>query len=337
LWPYLLAIGAVLVMAAARAVLEPLVGDRIPFITFFAAVFFAAWYGGLGPGVLATVASVALAHRFFIDSGFVMGAPSSVSTVGSAVFVAVGITTSLMGESRLRAVNRALEAAREAREAADRAEEEAVRAEEEAARAEEERIRADDESDRSARSESALWESQERYRAFIEQTAEGVWRFELDSPVPVQLSPDRQIEQFYQHAYLAECNDAVARMYGYEKASQLIGTRLGDMMPRSDPQNLNYLRAFISSGYRLTDAESHEADREGNERYFLNNLIGIVADGHLLRAWGSQRDVTVSRQAEAAIQASEARFRSVFESGMIGKLQEAMHETKGSEHKHEKV
>ena len=92
----------------------------------------------------------------------------------------------------------------------------------------------------------------------------------------------------------------------------------GDMMPRTDPQNLAYLRAFIASGYRLTDAESHEFDRDGKERHILNNLIGIVSDSHVLRAWGSQRDVTASRQAEAAVQASEARFRSVFESGMIG-------------------
>lgn len=160
--------------------------------------------------------------------------------------------------------------------------------------------------------------SEERYRVLIEQTAEGVWRIELPDPVQVGLPPGEQIDRFYASAELAECNDAMAHMYGYSSASELVGARLGDLMPRSDPKNLEFLHAFIANCYRLVDAESHERDREGGERYFLNNLIGIVEDGRIVRAWGSQRDVTKSKQAEAALVASEARFRSVLDSGMIG-------------------
>ncbi|MEP7228043.1 MAG: response regulator [Gemmatimonadales bacterium] len=160
--------------------------------------------------------------------------------------------------------------------------------------------------------------SEERYRVLIEQTAEGVWRIELPEPVPVTLPAAEQIDLFYARAELAECNDAMAHMYGFPSATELIGARLGDLMPRSDPKNLEFLQAFIASGYRLADAESHERDRQGGERYFLNNLIGIVEDGRIVRAWGSQRDVTNSKKAEMAVLASEARFRSVFDSGMIG-------------------
>ena len=160
--------------------------------------------------------------------------------------------------------------------------------------------------------------SEERYRVLIEQTAEGVWRIELPQAVPVTLPATEQIDHFYERGALAECNDAMAHMYGFQSAAELIGARLGDLVPRSDPRNLEFLQAFIANGYRLTDAESHERDREGGERYFLNNLIGIVEDGRIVRAWGSQRDITNSKRAEAALLASEARFRSVLDSGMIG-------------------
>ena len=146
--------------------------------------------------------------------------------------------------------------------------------------------------------EQALRASEERYRAFIEQTAEGVWRAELEEPMPIGLPEDDQVDHFYARTYLGECNDAMARMYGLERASDLTGARLADLLPRSDPHNLEYLREFVRRGYRLIEAESHERDVEGHHRYFLNNLIGIVEGGMLLRAWGSQRDVTERRRAE---------------------------------------
>jgi two-component system cell cycle sensor histidine kinase/response regulator CckA len=408
-------------MAAARWLLTPVLGYQFPFITFFPAVFLAAWHGGLGPALFATLASTVLSVLFVFPplSSFLF---PGAETLGIALFLLIGIMTAVLGGSRHRAQARRDALAREATQTAGRLVEEAAqqRDTQAALRASEARFRAMAQSsplgifitdpsgdcvytnpayqrisgltpeqalgtgwskaihpaDRErvfrewydaaerripfrsehrflhadgqtvwtrvnaaeitegerlagyvglveditahARAEEALRQSEERYRAFIEQTAEGVWRFELEKPVPVHLPEDEQIDRFYQDAYLAECNDVVARMYGFEKAAQLIGTGLADLMPRSDRQNLEYLRAFIRSGYRLTDAESHEYDREGNERFFLNNLIGITSDGHVLRAWGSQRDITASRQAEAAVQASEARFRSIFESGMIG-------------------
>jgi two-component system, cell cycle sensor histidine kinase and response regulator CckA len=153
--------------------------------------------------------------------------------------------------------------------------------------------------------------SEERYRAFIEQTSEGVWRCELREPIDVRLPPDQQIDRMYAHAWLAEANDAMARMYGLDSADQLVGAVIADLMPRDDPANLQYLDAFIRSGYRLTDAESHEIGRDGASRYFLNNLVGIVRGGLLIRAWGSQRDITARKQIESALRTSEERYRAL--------------------------
>jgi PAS domain S-box-containing protein len=90
----------------------------------------------------------------------------------------------------------------------------------------------------------------------------------------------------------------MAAMYGYERAEEIVGARLGDFLPSSLPGNVEYLQAFVRSGYQLIDKESHEVDREGNAKYFLNNLTGIVEDGLLARAWGTQRDITERKQSE---------------------------------------
>jgi PAS domain S-box-containing protein len=150
--------------------------------------------------------------------------------------------------------------------------------------------------------------SEERYRTFVRQSTEGIWRFELDEPLPVDQPPDALIDSFYRLGYLAECNDAFARMYGFESPQQIVGARLGELLIRSDPNNVEYLRSFIVAGFKLSDAESHERDRAGNDKYFLNNLVGVIEDGRMRRAWGTQRDVTESKRELLQRQRAEARL-----------------------------
>jgi PAS domain S-box-containing protein len=154
----------------------------------------------------------------------------------------------------------------------------------------------------------ALRRSEERYRAFVEQSNEPIWRFELEAPVPVNLPTDEHIERIYAHGYLAECNDVMARMYGYANANDLIGTPLEDLLPRTEA-NLEYLRDAVKSGYRLLERESQELDRTGQTKYFLNNLVGIVEGGELRRVWGTQRDITERKQAEAELRRWEQIFQ----------------------------
>jgi len=156
--------------------------------------------------------------------------------------------------------------------------------------------------------EQALRQSEERYRNFIEQSSEGIWRFELEQPIAITCPEDEQIQHFYEYGYLAECNDAMAQMYGFTSAAELVGAKPDDLLVRSDPQNTEYLRAFIRSGYRLSDAESHEVDQQGRTKYFLNNLVGTVEDGVLIRAWGNQRDITDRKQAEEALRSRAAEL-----------------------------
>jgi PAS domain S-box-containing protein len=159
--------------------------------------------------------------------------------------------------------------------------------------------------------------NRELYRVFVSQSSEAIWRLDLDEPVSTDLPPDEQIRLYYRYSRLAECNQTMARMYGYDSIEEIIGARLGDLVVDDDPANHEYLRSFIAADYRLEDAESHETDRDGNPKVFLNNLIGIVENGFLVRVWGTQRDITERRESEKKLRDSEERFAKAFNSSPL--------------------
>jgi PAS domain S-box-containing protein len=153
------------------------------------------------------------------------------------------------------------------------------------------------------RAEEALRESEERYRRFVRMSAEGVWRLELDPPVPVTLDEREQAELMLHRTRLAECNDVFARSLEYDTAADLLGAhlRLGDLMRGSHEEKLEVILRFIRSGYRITDLEVPNRDREGKPMWGLTNVLGIVEDGHLVSVWGARRDITARKQAEEVL------------------------------------
>ena len=157
--------------------------------------------------------------------------------------------------------------------------------------------------------EASLRQSEERYRAFIRNSSEGIWRMEFEPPVDTSLPIETQIDEIYRSARLVECNDAMGRMYGFSNAEGLIGKTLDFMLPASDPSAREYLASIVKTGYRATNLESSERNVFGHTVYFLNNMVGIVEHGRLVRLWGTQQNITDRKCAEEAIRESEARTR----------------------------
>jgi len=164
--------------------------------------------------------------------------------------------------------------------------------------------------------EEALRRHEENYRRFVAQSSEAIFREEMDAPVSIDLPEDELVQHILFDSYLAECNDALARMYGFTSGQQLIGKRLSEMLVVDDPRNVELTREYIRSGFKVVERESHEVDIHGNPKVFRNSMIGIVENRKLVQTWGIQRDVTEQvkaaegqKKAEQSLVRSEERFR----------------------------
>jgi PAS domain S-box-containing protein len=88
--PYIVAAALVALALVFRLVTRELFGLTVPYLQFFPAVLLAAWYGGLGPGVLATtLSSVASMYFFLAPEGFGVAGRSDQVSLG--VFAATGL------------------------------------------------------------------------------------------------------------------------------------------------------------------------------------------------------------------------------------------------------
>ncbi|MGD1082014.1 MAG: PAS domain S-box protein [Candidatus Sulfotelmatobacter sp.] len=172
--------------------------------------------------------------------------------------------------------------------------------------------------------DEALRRSEENYRMFVAQSSEGIFRQDLDVPVSIDLPEEELAQHILRHSYMAECNEAMAHMYGLNSPAELLGKRLTELLA-NDARNVELTREYIRNGFRLLERESHEVDVHGNPKVFLNSMFGVVERGLLLRTWGIQRDISerlkaeeARRKAEEALRESEERYRAFVEQSSEG-------------------
>lgn len=124
-----------------------------------------------------------------------------------------------------------------------------------------------------------LARTEQRWRDFVIHGNEAMVRVAMKEPIALDAPEDQQVEHFYRYAYVADCNDQAAALFGLASATELIGAGLELLSPRSDPEQMERLRAFIKDGHRLSQVERPFAGRT-----LLMTRVGIIEDGKLLGA-----------------------------------------------------
>ena len=106
---YGLAIGGLTAAVIARTLLDPWLGDALPFVTLFGAVAYAAWIGGPRPAVLVTLLGYVAADFLFIAPRGHLDSADFPQAIGFVAYVFTCGLIVALGETARRAMARATE------------------------------------------------------------------------------------------------------------------------------------------------------------------------------------------------------------------------------------
>ncbi len=96
---YLIAIAAVIAGLAIRLALAGILGTSVPYITFFPAVICASWFGGLGPGLLASLLSTATAFYFLVPPFFQLVPATLSDAAGAILFFLISVFITILNNA----------------------------------------------------------------------------------------------------------------------------------------------------------------------------------------------------------------------------------------------
>ena len=154
---------------------------------------------------------------------------------------------------------------------------------------------------------SQLRTSEERYRSFIEQSSEAVWRVELDVPMDPNLRLADQIAWLHAHAYVAESN------LSYLRLNRQLGLPEGDArlwradVPWSAPF-IEHLEAASRRGYSM-DGLQFSVSSGSRQITYITGFRGVIEAGKLVRVWGVAREVTELVELSDRLRQQQDRLR----------------------------
>jgi len=149
--------------------------------------------------------------------------------------------------------------------------------------------------------------SEERYQRFVELSTEAVWRIELQSPMPLNLPIDAQLEWLRQHAWIAECNLAYHRLGQRAGLSETEVYLWRADVPWSAILVENLEQA--ARGQYCMDGLRFTLTAGGRSATYLTAFSGVVQDGRLERIWGVARDVSELVRTTEILQRERERLR----------------------------
>jgi PAS domain S-box-containing protein len=275
---YLVAVGAVAVATAIDLALLPYLSPNVTPV-FFLAVAIAAWYGGILPGIGASVLSLlVLVVWFYPPTQGLMGEGPNLRAI---VFLIVAAGMSVIGGMAHRGRHLALEQARENLGLRRRAE------------------AALDQARSQAEVARGGAEAMSRLAAIVTSSSDAIVGKTLEGVV-------------------TSWNAGAERIFGY-RAEEMIGQPIYRLIPDDQHQVERDLLERIGRGESVEFGEAERIRKDGGHIWINLSVSPVRdAEGKLIGAASIKRDVTERRRAEAELRKHQDQLRLAHRAARLG-------------------
>lgn len=144
-----------------------------------------------------------------------------------------------------------------------------------------------------------LQESTASYKAFIANSSEAIWCYDMSPPIPLNAPVAIQTELMMQRARLSQGNKVLLSMLRVESLESIIGMGLYDSGSKECVFDVTF---FIQNHYQMVDHDVLREDRKGRSFYFQISCVGIFENNCLKRVWGTTKDVTARKRYEQRLE-----------------------------------
>jgi PAS domain S-box-containing protein len=154
--------------------------------------------------------------------------------------------------------------------------------------------------------------SEEVLRGFVQTSSEAMWCIEFSDPVDIGQSRREIVRQMFENdCHWLLCNEALTQLYRLPEGLDIARQPVSLYFPRI-PENEAFILQLIDSGFAMDNAPSIDLRHDGSVRYMENNVRCNIADGYLMRMWGTLRDVTRVRQTHRRLRTEVEKMRDIF-------------------------
>lgn len=136
--------------------------------------------------------------------------------------------------------------------------------------------------------EIQIEQSESRYRAFVENSQDSIWCFDIDPPILIDLPEDIITNHIVKQARLSDCNHVFAKVFD-KNPKDLIGMTFKEIGLQTFTVEVD---DFVQAGFSLNTPEIHWETKDGNNVCLQTSANGTIDNGQLVGIWGVTRDTT---------------------------------------------